>query len=252
MMRLLLGTTTPLIFALNLIIDPRIQTSGISWTTQQIRSSINGMNRGAALADINLDGAGDIIFAAGRDTSNPDQPYALINLGKNLTGNNFLFSSPVNIGSPGAYQSVDVAILTSGEVRVLLSGGPCVGSGCSKQPAVLLNITVSDCGFATETTQTSPCSLESHILWEEPSPKGGALAAFSMGLANDGFPAIVLAGDDGLSVFESNQGTYSTATFTLSGTGLFSTISGLDVGYIGEFPGLLISASTGTSGLVCK
>ena len=219
---------------------------GLTWTSQDIPMPFPmDVHAGVAIADLNRDGAADLIYAS-------DQPYVLINVGKAQDANTFNFSSPVEIGPRGTYRTVDVAFLSSGKVVILLAGGPCttLQHSCSNEPAVLLEIQVSSCGFFPLETQ---CRTKSAVLWTDPSPGNDRLAAFSMGLGDGHDPAILVAGDDGVSVYSPNEGRYSGSSFTLNGgAGMFSSVTKLSVGSVGRNPGFVFGSVLASSGVLSK
>ena len=224
---------------------------GMTWTSQDLGIQYGGGENGVAIADLNNDGANDILFAAGYP-SNPRQPFALINVGKSTSANTFSFSDPVPISTRGSYTKVDIASLSSGRTVVLLAGGKCLQhqTGCLNDPAILLELEVSGCGYWPLETR---CSSESSVKWTDPSVGNDLHALFSPELGDGIDPAIITAGDRGISVFPPRRGKYSTASITLNDRyQVFSSVTGIAAGYVGKNPGLVIGSVLASNGVLSK
>mmetsp|Transcript_29210 Transcript_29210/g.53378 ORF Transcript_29210/g.53378 Transcript_29210/m.53378 type:complete len:566 (+) Transcript_29210:62-1759(+) len=199
---------------------------------QTLSTPYYGQHVGCAFADLNGDGAMDLIFAAGRHWV--DQSYALINLGPeyvdgeddddNREFRGVKFSEALPIGPPGAYYQVDVSPSSSmvgsdvaGSTHrstVLLVGGTChvetsndFGS-CrhgENTPARVVEVSMSthEAGGCSVHQPEAECHLEYADVWEHPNPRGdrnGGFAAFDDGQAT----MIALLGQGGIELFRSN------------------------------------------------
>ena len=100
--------------------------------TQLLDTPFYGQHVGAAYADLNGDGAIDLLFAAGRHWVY--QSYALINLGPEYDDNDKFtgvrLSEAQPIGPPGGYYNIDIkpsskTDSSSQHSTVLLVGGTC-------------------------------------------------------------------------------------------------------------------------------
>jgi hypothetical protein len=181
----------------------------LEWTTQILPSPFRGRHTGVATHDINGDGHLDVLYSAGRH--GVDQSFALINLGYNNEA--FRFSDPVRIGDPGGYYQIDASPLSSlddGHVAVLLAGGTCTESHwCipgTKQPAVLLDVFVTGCSVMEP---GMPCNSTYATIWQDADPAGDRNGAFAPTLGDGIDPAVVLAGNGCVSIFEPENGVYT-------------------------------------------
>lgn len=194
---------------------------------QSLDPPFHGQHVGVAYADLNNDGATDLLFAAGRHWV--DQSYALINLGPEYNDNGEFvgvkFSEALPIGSPGAYYQIDV---TPSELKndetavegstqqhhstVLLVGGTChvdqpndFGS-CKKgdnTPARVVHVTMNKEGGCSIQNPEVECQLDYTEVWEHPNPQGdrnGGFATFG-----DDQRIIALLGEGGIELFQSME-----------------------------------------------
>ena len=180
-----------------------------------------GQHVGAVVADLNNDGAPDLLFGAGRHWV--DQSYALINLGAETNEKGGFkkvrFSGAVPLGPPGGYYQIDVMPSSSGgdestHTKVLLVGGTChidkpnsLGS-CKKgenTPARLLHVSPNENGCSIHNPEAE-CDFTWELMWEHPDPKGdrnGGFATFN------GQTSIVLTGQGGVEIFQLDQASNS-------------------------------------------
>ena len=211
--------------------------------SQSLETPYYGQHVGVAHADLNDDGAIDLLFAAGRHWV--DQSYALINLGPKFDDRGVFagvkFSDPLPVGPPGSYYQVDVATssattaslqqfsitgkgaesgaTSSHTTTVLLVGGTChydetnsFGS-CQKgenTPARVLEVTMSQSSEGGCSIHNSKihCRLEWKELWVDPSPKGdrnGGFAYFGDVSDNRSGPSVALLGQGGIEIFSPVQ-----------------------------------------------
>jgi hypothetical protein len=229
------------------------------WKQQSLPVPANsrGEHTGVAGYDLNGDGYDDVLFAAGRHSV--DQPYALINLGKNENGT-IRFSEAIPLGRPGGFYQVDASTLSSldeGHVAVLLAGGTCtVAELCqpgSHQPAIVLDVSIRACSVNTPDRR---CKSSIKEIWRDADPQGDRNGAFAPTLGNGLDPAIVLAGRSCISVFEpTDAGAFPVGlppTFLVIPEAKVSSrnpnnierAAGLAVGYIGDRPGLIAGVRT--------
>lgn len=234
-----------------------VDATGKLWKQQSLPTPANsrGEHTGVAVYDLNGDGYDDVLFAAGRHSI--DQPYALINLGKYENGT-IRFSEAIPLGNPGGFYQIDVSPLSSleaGHVAVLLAGGTCtVAELCqpgSFQPAIVLDVYIQGC---SESNPNRQCQSSVTEIWRDAKPAGDRNGAFAPTLGNGLDPAIVLAGNSCVSIFEPNtDGTFPTPpTFLVipqdkvenQKVDNIDRAAGLAVGYIGDRPGLIVGLRT--------
>ena len=182
-----------------------------SLPNQALPTPFNGQHVGASFADLNGDGAPDLLFAAGRHWV--DQPYALINLGPQYDkeSGEFVgvkFSEALPIGVPGGYYQIDVVLPNIKQqelfasdddgtqhhtTTVLLVGGTChyehptpsFGS-CKKgtnTPARVLQVhfpkDTEDHLYCSIHNPDKQCAHSYNQIWEHPDPKGDRNGGFS-------------------------------------------------------------------------
>lgn len=197
--------------------------------SQFIDTPFYGQHVGVAYADLNGDGAVDLLFAAGRHWV--DQSYALINLGpkydRRVDGElefvGVRFSDALPVGPPGSYYQIDVApsIRSSGSKSrstVLLVGGTChhevtnsFGS-CRKgenTPARVVEVSMNKRAGCSVHYPGVPCRLQWRETWTDPDPKGdrnGGFAKFNdddaAATKSNASPSIVLVGQGGVEVYD--------------------------------------------------
>lgn len=190
--------------------------------TQLLDTPFYGQHVGAAYADLNGDGAIDLLFAAGRHWV--DQSYALINLGPEYDDNDKFtgvrFSEAQPIGPPGGYYNIDIkpSSKTDSSTQhstVLLVGGTCHAEkpnslGSCKHgdntPARIVHVSMSKeaGGGCSIHEPDADCNLEYTEVWEHPNPKGdrnGGFATF------DDQEMVALLGQGGIELFESAEST---------------------------------------------
>lgn len=225
------------------------------WKRQSLPAPENGRGEhtGVAVYDLNHDGYLDVLFAAGRHSV--DQSYALINLGPHENGT-IRFSEAIPIGAQGGYYQVDVSSLTSlqeGHVAVLLAGGTCTEpSMCQpgyNQPAIVLDVSFRGCSVQKPNRKCKSTFTE---IWRDGEPAGDRNGAFAPSLGDGEDPAIVLAGNRCVSIFEPNNGVYPNrpSFFVVpeakvsDGVNNIDRAAGLAVGYLGDRPGLVAGVRT--------
>jgi len=222
---------------------------------------------GIAVVDLNDDEELDILFSTGRHDIR--EPYALINLSIDPDDDNMIiWSDPVIIGPSGRngggtsdepevggrYTQVDTFLglssLSEPEVAVLLVGGSASDSDLYNTSSVLGGVTVTGC--------PQNCQATWNQLWNDTSPQGdrnGALAStITNGITAD--PAIVLTGEGGVAVFlPLENGTYAEdPAFVLPVTNFTDDhintdrAQALDVGFVGNLPGMIVGAKTFDNG----
>lgn len=192
--------------------------------SQVLPTPFNGQHVGLAFADINGDGAQDLLLAAGRHWI--DQSYALINLGKKYNENGVFvgvrFSEALAVGEPGGYYQIDVAANVNSHRAsssptsqtthsVLLVGGTChynlTNSFGTCQygentPARVLEVTMNSNEGCSIHNPDAECSLEWREVWADPSPEGDRNGGFAyFGDENNDSPSVVLLGQGGIEVF---------------------------------------------------
>ena len=182
--------------------------------TDSIPAPYYGQHVGAVVADLNNDGAPDLLFGAGRHWV--DQSYALINLGEEVNEKGefkrIRFSDAIPLGPQGGYYQIDVmpSSTASTQTKVLLVGGTChidkpnsLGS-CEKgenTPARLLHVSSNDQGCSIHNPHAE-CDFTWELMWEHPDPQGdrnGGFATFN------GQTSIVLTGQGGVEIFQLEQ-----------------------------------------------
>ena len=175
---------------------------------QELGNPYEGQLTGIAWADLNHDGAPDLLVSAGKHWI--DQSYALINLGTAPDGD-VTFSKPLALGPPGGYYNVDAApfaSLAAGHHGVLLAGGSCKQTErnrfgtCRKgerTPALLLDVVATGCSVRAPTAR---CRLDWTAIWRDRARAGDRNGALVPSLSRNGDPAIVLTGGSGTAVFE--------------------------------------------------
>lgn len=206
----------PYTFSFALVMSATMATmlTDYSTSSHSIPAPYYGQHVGAVVADLNNDGAPDVLFGAGRHWV--DQSYALINLGAEVNEKGefkrIRFSEAVPLGPPGGYYQIDAvpSSTTSTHTKVLLVGGTChldklnsLGS-CEKgenTPARLLHVSSNENGCSIYNPEAE-CDFTWELMWEHPDPKGdrnGGFATFN------GQTSIVLTGQGGVEIFQLEQ-----------------------------------------------
>ena len=213
-------------------------TFGRTWTSQTIETS--SQYSGVALVDVNNDGATDLVFSSGY-FANASRGFVLVNTGKDMDSNEFSFSDPVALPQEfgGSYRSVDVTSLTSStSMGILLAGST------SNQPAILLEIRVSSCGYWPPDSRT--CQMKTTKIWTSPST--ARYGVFSRGLGGNNFPALVVSDSNGVSIYEptnNGNGGYSTTASKNFTTQPFEDATALAADSVGPNHGIVVGSSSG-------
>ena len=226
---------------------------------QSLPTPYYAQDTGIASADLNGDGANDLLFATGRHWV--DQSYALINLGPRYDDNgDFVgtrFSEALPIGRPGAFYQVDTlkidpesTVSTAQKTKVLLVGGSCnqpdrndFGS-CTpgvSTPARVFVVTMSRYGCSV-TNPDAECNLDFDRIWIHDDPKGDRNGGFITTASSD--DSFALLGQGGCEIFRFNGDTYE-PSFSLATAAnddprsMMSRYAGFAAGYNPKLGGML-------------
>ena len=216
-------------------------TQSSMWTTQTLHttptfaSDYPGPHQSVVISDINYDGAMDLVFAGPR-------PFALINVGKQSGSNEIDFSDPIPI-TTGATQDTTFTNVDIAFIPFYGEDSPCVLLSGGDAAAILVKLEVSTCGFWPP---NSNCRGKSRVLWTDPSLSGSITARFAPDLGEEAFPAMVVATGSDVSIYQPQQGGFSTPANTFT-TSEFTSVTALSIGSPGMEPGFIVHSSSGVS-----
>ena len=227
---------------------------------QSLPTPYYGQDTGIASADLNGDGANDLLFATGRHWV--DQSYALINLGPRYDENgDFVgtrFSEALPIGRPGSFYQVDALSIdskgsfsTAQRTKVLLVGGTCTKpdrndfGGCTplgaSTPARVFVVSMSRYGCSI-TNPDAECYLDYDPIWIHDDPQGDRNGGFISTASSD--DSFALLGQGGCEIYKFDGDTYD-LSFNLASVAnedprsMKSRYAGFAAGYNPKLGGML-------------
>lgn len=243
-----------------LLLWPPVVYGSSFFQRQVLGNPYEGQHTGLAWADLNNDGAPDLLVSAGKHWI--DQSYVLINLGTKSSDGTVIFSDPLPMGPPGGYYQVEAVTQLSflsndDHFGVLLAGGSCTDNRRNRfgfcmpgthTPAILLDVVVT--GGCSILQPQRPCQLSWSIIWKDFVQQGDRNGAFSYELGNGGDPAIVLVGGSGVTIYEPPYQGFPTFTIANAdklpqNNDRITRSTGLAVGVIGtHYQGFFVGTRT--------